>query len=109
MSVDYIFFSGVICSVMKRCTRFGGKWFKPLTELATNIGMTLKILDLGGGLGIDYLDEGATCYRGSKLLTTWLVIKAQAGVEELWLELGRFAVAECGYYVVPVVDKKMEL
>ncbi len=36
-------------------------------------------------------------------------IKEQAGVKELWLELGRYAVAECGYYVAPIVDQKTNL
>ena len=83
-----------------------GQMVKPLTDLATRIGMTLKILDLGGGLGIDYLGEGATL-SWQQVISDLAKIKAQAGDEELWLELGRFAVAECGYYVVPVVDKKM--
>ena len=77
----------------------------PLTRLAKDIGMDLKILDLGGGLGIDYLQQGETlCWQ--KIIADLATIKQQAGVEELWLELGRYAVAECGYYVVPVVDRK---
>jgi len=78
----------------------------PLTELAASIGMSLEILDLGGGLGIDYLGKGQTL-SWPKIIEDLAIIKAQAGVDELWLELGRFAVAECGYYVVPVVDRKM--
>ena len=87
-----------------------GQMVAPLTKLADDIGMELKILDLGGGLGVDYLGEG----RGDGDTLSWQQIiadladiKAQAGVEELWLELGRFAVAECGYYVVPVIDRKL--
>jgi diaminopimelate decarboxylase len=68
--------------------------------------MALKILDLGGGLGIDYLQQGATL-SWPQILIDLDIIKQQAGVEELWLELGRFAVAECGYYVAPVVDRKV--
>lgn len=83
-----------------------GQMVKPLTELATDIGMELTILDLGGGLGIDYLGEGKTL-AWQQIITDLADIKAQAGVEELWLELGRYAVAECGYYVVPVIDKKV--
>lgn len=83
-----------------------GQMVQPLTSLATNIGMDLKILDLGGGLGIDYVGEG-NCLSWQQIITDLADIKAQAGVEELWLELGRFAVAECGYYVVPVVDRKI--
>jgi diaminopimelate decarboxylase len=83
-----------------------GQMVEPLTQLAANTGMELKILDLGGGLGIDYLGEGNTL-SWQQIITDLANIKAQAGVEELWLELGRFAVAECGYYVVPVVDRKI--
>lgn len=77
----------------------------PLTELASSIGMSLTILDLGGGLGIDYLLSGQKiCWQ--QAMTHLADIKQQAQVQELWLELGRFAVAECGYYVSPVVDRK---
>jgi len=78
----------------------------PLVGLAEHIGMTLKILDLGGGLGIDYLEQGNSL-SWQQILADLAKIKTQAGVEELWLELGRFAVAECGYYVVPVIDRKI--
>jgi len=78
----------------------------PLTELAKNIGMKLRVLDLGGGLGIDYLQKGDTL-NWQQIVADLAIIKKQAGVEELWLELGRFAVAECGYYVVPIVDRKI--
>ena len=83
-----------------------GQMVAPLTNLADSIGMKLKVLDLGGGLGIDYLNEGKQL-SWQQIIADLADIKAQAGVEELWLELGRFAVAECGYYVVPVVDRKM--
>ncbi|MFT5295265.1 MAG: diaminopimelate decarboxylase [Colwellia sp.] len=78
----------------------------PLKHLADDIGMSLKILDLGGGLGIDYLQQGETL-SWQQILVDLAIIKEQAGAEELWLELGRFAVAECGYYVAPVVDRKI--
>jgi len=83
-----------------------GQMVAPLTKLADDIGMELKILDLGGGLGIDYLGVGNTL-SWQQIITDLADIKAQAGVKELWLELGRFAVAECGYYVVPVLDRKI--
>jgi diaminopimelate decarboxylase len=83
-----------------------GQMVAPLTQLATEIGMDLKILDLGGGLGIDYLGEGKNL-QWQQIIADLADIKAQAGVDELWLELGRFAVAECGYYVVPVIDRKV--
>jgi diaminopimelate decarboxylase len=79
---------------------------EPLVGLANHIGMSLKILDLGGGLGIDYLEQGQKLLW-KNVLSDLANIKAEANVDELWLELGRFAVAECGYYVVPVVDRKL--
>ena len=78
----------------------------PLVALADHVGMTLKVLDLGGGLGIDYLEQGQTL-SWQQVLADLAEIKAKANVDELWLELGRYAVAECGYYVVPIIDKKM--
>lgn len=83
-----------------------GQMVTPLLKLAAHIGMDLKILDLGGGLGIDYVGEGNTLVW-QQIIRDLADIKTQAGVDELWLELGRFAVAECGYYVVPVVDRKI--
>ena len=78
----------------------------PLVELANAIGMELKILDLGGGLGVDYLEQGQAL-SWPQIVSDLAKIKAQANVEELWLELGRYAVAHCGFYVVPVVDRKV--
>ena len=78
---------------------------EPLVALANTVGMKLKILDLGGGLGIDYLQAGQTL-SWQQILSDLAKIKTAAKVDELWLELGRYAVAECGYYVTSVVDKK---
>ena len=77
----------------------------PLCQLASDIGMELQVLDLGGGLGIDYLQQNKTL-SWPKIIDDLARIKHQSGVEELWLELGRYAVAECGYYVTSVVDRK---
>ena len=78
----------------------------PLLSLAKQLGMTLEVLDLGGGLGVDYLQTGKSL-RWEEIVADLAKIKARAGVSELWLELGRFAVAEMGYYVTSVVDRKV--
>lgn len=78
---------------------------EPLVALAENIGMTLQVLDLGGGLGVDYLQKGQQL-SWQQIVDDLAIIKARVGVKELWLELGRYAVAESGYYVTSVVDKK---
>ncbi|MGB2741151.1 MAG: PLP-dependent decarboxylase [Cognaticolwellia sp.] len=77
----------------------------PLVSLAEQLGMSLEVLDLGGGLGVDYLQAGKDL-SWQQVISDLAQIKAQAGVSELWLELGRFAVAEMGYYVTSVVDRK---
>jgi len=78
----------------------------PLTELAKQLKMDFKILDLGGGLGLDYLTQTNTL-SWSQIIRDLAQIKQQAEVMELWLELGRYAVGECGYYVTEIVDKKI--
>lgn len=77
----------------------------PLLSLAEQLEMTLEVLDLGGGLGVDYLQTGQGL-SWEKIVTDLAKIKARAGVSELWLELGRFAVADMGYYITSVVDRK---
>ena len=77
----------------------------PLVSLAKQLDMSLDVLDLGGGLGVDYLQAGKAL-SWQQIIADLAQIKAQAGVSELWLELGRFAVAEMGYYVTSVVDRK---
>lgn len=77
----------------------------PLKALAMAMGFELSVLDLGGGLGVPY--EGDERRLDWETLKQALInIKIQAGVDELWLELGRFAVAEYGYYINRVVDVK---
>ena len=77
----------------------------PLKQLAKKLNMPFKILDLGGGLGLDY-DQQKLSLLWQKVVADLTLIKQQAGVDELWLELGRYAVGECGYYITEVVDRK---
>jgi diaminopimelate decarboxylase len=78
---------------------------EPLTELAHQLKFELKVLDLGGGLGIPYRDDEPSL-DWSMLVAALTQIKHSAGVNELWLELGRFAVGEYGQYLTNVVDRK---
>ncbi|NUZ12166.1 PLP-dependent decarboxylase [Pseudoalteromonas sp. McH1-7] len=77
----------------------------PLVQLASELGIALKVLDLGGGLGIPY-DAHSTALNWTKLLDTLASIKSATQVDELWMELGRYAVGECGFYLNPVVEQK---
>lgn len=78
----------------------------PLQQLARSLNINLNILDLGGGLGIPYTQD-ANRLDWSALIETLASIKADAGVKELWMELGRYAVGECGHYATPVVERKV--
>ena len=78
---------------------------EPLTSLANDLNFELKVLDLGGGLGIAY-DNDDRQLSWPVLKQALKDIKASANVDELWLELGRYAVGEYGYYVAEVVDVK---
>ncbi|MGK0516803.1 MAG: diaminopimelate decarboxylase, partial [Gammaproteobacteria bacterium] len=77
----------------------------PLSQLASDLNISLKILDLGGGLGIPYTQNEAIL-DWDDLIAALAKIKNDAGVEELWMELGRYAVGECGHYANPVVERK---
>ncbi|WP_462170921.1 PLP-dependent decarboxylase [Pseudoalteromonas xiamenensis] len=77
----------------------------PLQQLSRRLGMQLDVLDLGGGLGIPYTSD-AEHLDWQVLLTALDNIKDAVGVKELWMELGRYAVGECGYYANPVVEQK---
>lgn len=78
----------------------------PLQQLASDLAIHLKILDLGGGLGIPYTLDAPTL-SWDALITALAKIKRDAGVDELWMELGRYAVGECGHYATPVVERKL--
>ncbi|WP_339689926.1 PLP-dependent decarboxylase [uncultured Pseudoalteromonas sp.] len=78
----------------------------PLTKLANDLGIHLKVLDLGGGLGIPYTLDAPTL-SWDALIDALADIKNAAGVQELWMELGRYAVGECGHYATPVVERKL--
>ncbi|MFY8273866.1 PLP-dependent decarboxylase [Pseudoalteromonas sp. SSDWG2] len=77
----------------------------PLQALSEKLGFAMQVLDLGGGLGVPY-DEHSEPLAWQDVLNALAQIKQQSGVQELWMELGRYAVAECGYYLNPVVEQK---
>ncbi|TQF72858.1 PLP-dependent decarboxylase [Pseudoalteromonas luteoviolacea] len=77
----------------------------PLVALSKQLNMTLRILDLGGGLGIPY-DSEQTPIDWQAILTSLAQFKTEANIDELWMELGRYAVGECGFYANPVIEQK---
>ena len=77
----------------------------PLQALCERLGFAMQVLDLGGGLGVPY-DSESSPLKWQDVLGALRDIKRQSGVKELWMELGRYAVAQCGYYLDPVIEQK---
>ncbi|TMO46340.1 PLP-dependent decarboxylase [Pseudoalteromonas ruthenica] len=77
----------------------------PLQALCERLGFAMQVLDLGGGLGVPY-DSESSPLKWQDMLGALRDIKRQSGVKELWMELGRYAVAQCGYYLDPVIEQK---
>jgi len=90
---------------VKRLISLWQAMIKPLMSLAADLQFELKVLDLGGGLGIAY-DGDDRQLEWPELKHALKDIKSSAGVDQLWLELGRYAVGEFGYYIAQVVDVK---
>ena len=68
--------------------------------------LKLEVLDLGGGLGIPYERDQTTINFSdvSKILAN---LKKRYELKKIWMELGRFAVGECGYYFAKIIDRKI--
>lgn len=74
-------------------------------SLSKKLDVDLRILDLGGGLGIPYTEnESSVSWEEVNGVLTNL--KKDYELENIWMELGRFAVGEYGMYFTQVIDRK---
>ena len=74
-------------------------------DLAKELGVPFEILDVGGGLGIPYsADDKELAWLDAVMALESL--KNELGLNEIWLELGRYAVGLCGSYICRVIDRK---
>ena len=81
------------------------KTTKRLVEFASKSNIKLDVLDLGGGIGIPYHQENLQLdFRDIHQLL--LKIKNKYELKKIWMELGRYAVGECGHYLAKVIDVK---
>lgn len=89
--------------------RLGELWSAmsgPLNDLADKLQLDYQVLDLGGGLGIPYAaSEDSLQWPDVDAVLTQ--VKEKVYAKEIWMELGRFAIGEYGYYVCPVVESKV--
>jgi diaminopimelate decarboxylase len=73
-------------------------------KLSLSIGFELKFLDLGGGLGLSYIDNREILFDDVHELLMNLKHKYQ--LQKIWLELGRFFIGKFGSYLTRIVDIK---
>jgi diaminopimelate decarboxylase len=74
-------------------------------ELASALDIELKVLDLGGGLGIPY-DTQTTPLAFSNVKEALSNMARVSGAKDIWMELGRYAIGPFGHYLCRVVDRK---
>lgn len=76
-----------------------------IKELAASLRIPLDIVDLGGGLGVPY-QEGERAIDFKDVHDILVRLKKKHALKTIWMELGRYTVAECGSYVTKVLDIK---
>jgi diaminopimelate decarboxylase len=78
-------------------------------ELAQFFKLDLQVIDLGGGLGIDYSTIQRESSRELKFADIHNLLKEKKqlhNIAQIWMELGRFSVAHFGSYVTKIIDIK---
>lgn len=83
-------------------------WSFTLSEcisLSSKLGINLKVVDLGGGLGISYNNHQKDL-KFSDVHSLLLKLKNDFDIPQIWMELGRFSVGSCGQYLTKIIDIK---
>ncbi|MDA8793035.1 hypothetical protein N9N67_07310 [Bacteriovoracaceae bacterium] len=74
-------------------------------SLFEELKIPLKIMDLGGGLGIPY--HGTSGEIDFQSLKGELInLRNKHNLKEIWLELGRYAIGPSGFYCTKIIDIK---
>lgn len=73
--------------------------------LADQLKFKCEVLDLGGGLGIPYSDQEQPI-AFAQIAESLKSVKEKFQIPEIWMELGRYLVGECGYYLTQIIDRK---
>ena len=73
-------------------------------KLAFDLGIELKVLDLGGGLGISYTDDSEISFKEAH--EALVELKSRFELNEIWLELGRYSIGKFGSYLTKIIDIK---
>jgi diaminopimelate decarboxylase len=73
-------------------------------KLAIEMNVDMKVLDLGGGLGLSYTDDRELHFKD--VHETLVGLKEKYELKQIWLELGRFSIGKFGSYLTRIVDIK---
>ncbi|ACO77169.1 diaminopimelate decarboxylase [Azotobacter vinelandii CA] len=82
-------------------------YFRCFRQLNARHGLDLKLLNVGGGMGIDYRDH-ARSFDWPGFCAGLAALIAEEGMAgtRIRFEIGRFLAAACGYYLMEVLDIK---
>lgn len=75
-------------------------------RLKEDLGFTVKRIEYGTGLAVDYFTEHADADEEERLASISPALQELAEAAELTVEMGRFFAAPCGYYLTKIVDAK---
>lgn len=73
-------------------------------KLSLDMGFEMKVLDLGGGLGLSYNDDREIHF--GEVHAMLVNLKSKYELNKIWLELGRFSIGKFGSYLTRIVDIK---
>lgn len=114
--LKHVKIAGIHCHIGSQITETEGyeltarKMLAFVKELKDRLGIRLDFVDLGGGLGIPYHDDEKVMQPddlAAALAPIWKEGVAALGYEPLlWLEPGRFFVAQSGFLLVRVNSVK---
>lgn len=73
-------------------------------RLSHEINFEMKIIDLGGGLGLSYSSDLELNFKD--VHDVLMKFKTKYELNQIWLELGRFSIGKFGSYFTRVIDVK---
>ncbi len=81
--------------------------FSLVNDLETKMNLRINTIDFGGGLGVDYSDQNLQVDVG-QFYTGFSSLIREFGFHDrqFILEIARYLMAESGYYITRVLDKK---
>lgn len=78
-----------------------------IERVRTETGFTIREVEYGTGLAVDYFKEDAESLEQERLAAIAPAVRALAEKVKLTVEMGRFFSASCGFYLTSVADTKI--